>query len=680
MLVALASVLLLLAPAPRDEFRERLAQLSAPRAAERESAERWLQAHLVLERYAELAEAALGADAEVRGRLARVLASDGRFLALALALAIESDARLAELGRDAVRTGVARADPRLAAPALRDGVDSLLRRLASPGAPRALRLEDHLSLEATVDALERGGELPLGLTLDARVASAIRREEGPLIGSWNEILADLERGFAVEVHGLERGHLGDDPEGAFLRIASKTDPVRTGVEVVAEWLLVLARSDDEPARRRAACNLAASGFVPALEWMDELVRTRDDGAALEGLLLAAARGRVGRSLLEPRRVSALLREAETEGGPRSGWILQGLAHAGCATADGAELFPPLLAEFAAASPRARWTRLFLLERNGCASPEARALARSALLAGATPPVLRLQALRALAALGGDPSAPLGTVPDLGRILALSLDATELEGFGRALARLDLAPPYPDPAGIPEDWSAAARSQLLELWLWQARLGEGAAQVPAAHLAAWLRRPEQRATERRDALVDTLDAWLARGAEPLLGRVLDEAAKLDCGPPGALERLRLLLRLVPPEEVPAQLRRLGIALDASAPDLSVLAALVGYPEPLAEDAMAREALLALLGAAMRDNRPPETCRELVDALRRAAWRLYRAGRDEVGDSFSMAVRQSPTRPKSALAASLSHAWWPPWPDREQHALARELRRFEVPASL
>ncbi|NOT29337.1 MAG: hypothetical protein HOP15_02680, partial [Planctomycetes bacterium] len=47
-----------------DEFSERFAQLASPRAEERTAAERWLAAHLVLARYAELAESALAGDAE----------------------------------------------------------------------------------------------------------------------------------------------------------------------------------------------------------------------------------------------------------------------------------------------------------------------------------------------------------------------------------------------------------------------------------------------------------------------------------------------------------------------------------------------------------------------------------------------------------------------------------------
>src|SRR5262245_53945147 len=88
-----------------DEFREHLAQLSSPRADERAAAERWLEAHLVLERYPELAETALAGDAEVRGRLVRVLAADTRHLGLALELCAEKDSGLAALGREAVRVG-----------------------------------------------------------------------------------------------------------------------------------------------------------------------------------------------------------------------------------------------------------------------------------------------------------------------------------------------------------------------------------------------------------------------------------------------------------------------------------------------------------------------------------------------------------------------------------------------
>src|SRR5262245_15844091 len=108
-LLAALLVFARMAPGAPDEFTEQLARLGAARADERAAAERWLEAHLVIERYPELAGAARAGDAEVRARLARVLSSDPRHLGLALALSAEKDAGLAALGREAVRAGVARA-------------------------------------------------------------------------------------------------------------------------------------------------------------------------------------------------------------------------------------------------------------------------------------------------------------------------------------------------------------------------------------------------------------------------------------------------------------------------------------------------------------------------------------------------------------------------------------------
>src|SRR5262245_46261531 len=139
MFVATVLALLAVGAAP-DEFTDQLARLGAVHAAERAAAERWLQAHLVSARYPELAEAALAGDAEVRGRLVHALSSDARYLPLALALSVEKRAELSALGREAVRAGVAHSDPRLAEPAVRDGLESLLRRAASESAPRNLRL------------------------------------------------------------------------------------------------------------------------------------------------------------------------------------------------------------------------------------------------------------------------------------------------------------------------------------------------------------------------------------------------------------------------------------------------------------------------------------------------------------------------------------------------------------
>src|SRR5437867_5552752 len=130
--------------------------------------------------------------------------------------------------------------------------------------------------------------------------------------------------------------------------------------------------------------------------MDHLVRSRADRAALEGLLLAAARGRVAPALLSPAVLEPLLTEAE-QAGPSSARILCALARSGCSDAQGGALAGRLLAGFERATPRSRWIRLFLLARNGCAASEVVPLARALLADPSIDAALRLQALHALAA-------------------------------------------------------------------------------------------------------------------------------------------------------------------------------------------------------------------------------------------------------------------------------------------
>jgi hypothetical protein len=680
----------LLALPARDEFGEQLARLAAPRAAERAAAERWLQAHLVLERYPALAEAALAGDAEVRARLARVLSADTRHLGLALALCAEKDPGLTALGREAVRAGVARAEPRLGEIALRDGLEALLARAASESAPESLRLAANRPLGELLEELMLAVELPLGLTFDTRVATSTPRRDdgsssGPSSGPWNEVLLRLAggRGLTLECHGWPRGRTLEIPTGAFLRFAPSGEPARTGVEHVSEWLIALARPGEEGARVLAARNLAATGFAPGLAWMEELVRTRGDRAAREGLLLGAARGLVAPVLLAPEVLGPLLVEAEQQGGARSGRILAALARAGCFDARAQALAPRLLAELDGASARGRWIRLFLLERNGCEAPPGQAAGVGALeprlaamLADAsTPAALRLQALYTLARLGPS-GAP--AVAGLEEVFRLPLDARERERLGRVLAALSVAPPWADAARIPAGWGGAERGALLEAWLWQSRTD-----TAAAHLAARLAGEPATLAARGEALAEELAPWLARGAGAELAQVLTRARALSpsLSPSLAseLERLQLLLGLVPAGEVPGVLERRRFALVAPDADLAVLAVLGGYPRPLEVEKTARDRLLARLGAALAENRPLPEVQALLAALERAAQGLYAGGRDRVAaEDIVGPVRQLLQRTKGGRRMDLRA--WPAPPFALQRDVALEVGRAEVPASL
>jgi hypothetical protein len=687
-MIAALLTLLLFARAGSDEFTDQLARLGAPRSAERAAAERWLQAHLVFERYPELAAAALAGDAEVRGRLVRVLSGDPRHLALALALGAEKDAVLGALGREAVRAAVVQADPRLGETAQREGLEELLRRAASESSPRSLRLDPRLTLAQMVEGLELVGELPLGVTLDPRLATrTIRREEELPSAPWNVLLVQLARalGVEIEIHGLARGR--DNALGPFLRLTVEPGPARTGVDLVSEWLFELAKDGDESVRARAACNLASSGFAPALEWMDHLVRARGDRAALEGLALAAARGRVAPVLSSPAVLEPLLAEAETQAGARSARILCALAHGGCFDAAGNSLATRLLAGFESATPRGRWLRFFVLERNGCAAPEIAVLAQRLLADPSTAPALRLQALFTLAGQGEAPPSGPPAVERLPELFRCGLDEMQTQRLGRVLRLLSLAPPFTDPARIPPDWTERERLALLQAWLWR---GEPA--PPSAHVAAWMEVPPAQSAARGELLADELLPWRARGAAPQLDGILVRARDLASARAGApaqasgptlengIQRVRLLLGLVPAAEVPIVLARGGFELQGQRSDLALLGALAGYPVSIAKETDARAVLQARLASALGENRRLQEHIPLLHALERAAAGLYSAGRDEEGDTFCSRVQSDCSRSKSELGRWIERQPWPPAPLAETRDVARTLAGFEVPSSL
>lgn len=680
----LPALLLALSPAApvsgaADEFRERLSALASPRAAERTAAERWLETNLVLERYAELVESALAGDAEVRGRLVRVLGSDERHFALALELCGERDAGLVALGREAVRTSVARAAPELARPGLREkqGLELLLRAAAMRSPPRLLRLDGRAALEELADQLELVGELPLGLTLDARVATrTIRRAEELDSGPWDELLLRLARGMGVglECHGLAPERPGETPPGAFLLLVPESEPARTGIERLSEWLFTLAAprvaGQGEAARTRAALALASSGFAPALEWMDRRFATEADPAAREGLLRAAALGRAAPSLLAAPVPETLLDEAVGAPGPRSARILLALAHLGCFDAHGGALAPRFLAGFAAAAPRAQWARLTVLERGGCAAGAAEAPVRALLSAPGTSPALRLRALFFLATLAGPAGFEPPRVVGLEAFFPLGLEASELQRLGRVLALFGLEPPFRDPAAIPREWSARARLDLLEAWLWRAE-----PEPVAAHLAAWFADP----TPAHDELLaGELRPWLARGARSRLAAAFASARERVPARAAALERVRLLLGLVPGAEVAGVLDARRFALQGAGADLALLGALAGYPIEIEAETGARAELIARLTAAAQENRPLAENRALLAALELAVQGLYAAGRDGPGEDLMSAAQRSVGRSQaSELGKILQHPLWPIGPGTEVRDLGRELARFQVP---
>jgi hypothetical protein len=660
---------------PADEFHERCAALSSPEAIERAAAERWLAAHLEPARYAEVVELARGADAEVRARLVRILAADPRHLELALALAVEPAHELAELGLSAVRAAVAVLDPKLGEPARRGHeLGTTLERLAGSAWPRQLVLAPGRPLGELALELEFTGVLEIGVTLDPALAARVPKNPTELIvGPWEDALDQLLGAYevGVEGHGLPEARVADTETSGFLRITVESERPKGGVEHVGAWLLALARTGDEAARVQAARNLAATGLAPVLVWLGRRAAA-GDAAALEGVLLAGARGRLAPVLLDPALVARVFAQAE-RGGRSSALALATLAQL-----PATDELRARLAEGLAGSPARQWSALNVLERAGFADEAGLTTARALLADARAPAVLRLQALYTCARL-----APVGaaapSVAGALELLLLPQHADDRARLARTLAALGVTPPARDPAELAAagpGFALAPRLNLIEAWLWN-----GDAAALGAQLADWTVAAGAEEPRFATLLADVLAPWPARGGADLLRRALAEGRRRTPAAARALERLELLLRLVPAEEVAAQLARGGWLLTGPSADLALLGALAGYPRAIAAEEPAREALHGALAAALANGSTRLENSELLAALERAASGMYAAGRDETGDAFTKRVRTALRKvPKGPLRKRVDLELWPAAPLMPSRDIQREFDARALPAGL
>jgi len=193
-------------------------------------------------------------------------------------------------------------------------------------------------------------------------------------------------------------------------------------------------------------------------------------------------------------------------------------------------------------------------------------------------------------------------------------------------------------------------------------------------------PPADAGTRGESLAAELRPWRARGAETLLDDALQRARDLAPAQASALERVRLLLGLVPAPEVTGALTRGRYELEGERMDLALLAALAAYPATQSFAVGAREMLLSRVRSALGENRRVQECATLLRALESAVADLYSAGLDEEGDTFSKRVQALSSRSKTELGRWLERRPWPPAPLAETRDVSGALARFEVPASL
>ena len=629
------------------ELRRRIEQLSAASAPERESAQRWLATNLTVADYGLLAASARAADAEAVRRLAGALGADGRHLGLAVLLLAEKEPVLQGLGQAAFDELVVRWCPDAGQrPASRVRVNAQL----AKGASR--RFVDHARREPAreaFDRLARLGDVSFPVVLSPS-AAGLSLELEALDGDSLLLMTALTRGAGLSYSGIGDWS-GEEPgAGAWILVTARGGArAESGLERLRRWCLQVQLELAEGAD--AARALAATEWPAALQWLEARWDARRDPVALEGLLLAAQRGRVSLSLQSAEARSELLARADAAlaGGDAAGRrsaerLARALAAAPAMGLGGVDDTPRAFEGWEALSPAARWVRLVMLEgrRSGRSDVQRRLLeiVEEELEA---PPELRLQALRALAAA---PSLPL-------RGVRLE-DVSELVSYALTHERGDELLELLDVLGVDPATCVVRDGDEQRAFLahWSLRRGDLEPAVLALTERASLRDPAADLAELgASSWVSELRRWRRMEGRAVLQRVVSEAlSRLEGERRAHLTTLALLAGGLDEAGERAAYSELAEPVELTPLRLELLGALGGGELRRS----ATRDLLALVDAPPED---PKLREALVRALQRALDELRARRRDPEATELQAEVWRRVWSTEHPLQQLLAPPSWP-----------------------
>ncbi len=511
-----------------------------------------------------------GSPLAARRQLSVILGADNLLLGLAIQLASDGRQAVRAVGEEAIFAQLSRwSRSVLAEPAT--SVYDVPRQRAPLPKPLLERASFRISLDpngsapdsaavssgaSAFDLLDRRGGASLPIVVDPafveRMARrpAVRLGAARIDGSWSEILEDLcdihdgayqlqGYRFPGEVYfsDLPQGPSADDdlpPARAWIHVVQRgttqlapegRDLRKTGAESIVEWCRSAGAEGDLIRQGAAARALAVLGWPAAIHWLERQWAWYGDVTALEGLIAAAARGRVAPSLQDPRCLHSILslvegdaeelaqlRAARNQALAPETLRDTGARYAAAASAlDGRlqrlalglrELVPVvvlgerlqsldklLFDDFDSASAEGKWLRLAVAEGIGVESAPAAAAARALLkgpfdrgankLNAALQRPLRRQALRTLGVVqpiaagrgARDAAIPVAEVSDFFAPLS-AVGGREFVGIGLELGRLEpLDVQFRGRSSF--DWAAAVRrpAVLRELLVWAALAAE-----------------------------------------------------------------------------------------------------------------------------------------------------------------------------------------------------------------
>jgi hypothetical protein len=476
-----------------------------------------------------------------------------------------------------------------------------------------------------------------------------------LIGSWVDLVIDLARawGISFEVHGAGEGSASSEGEDSrpWVRLCKRgmeqREPAATHL---LAWVRGVLREHDPAMNVACARALAAVDWPAALLWLERRWIENDDQACLQGVLLAAGRGRIVPSLAEGRRVRALLQQsdrslAESAVGSarRAETLARALVALGPVFNDASPVADVLMERWEELTPAARWVRLVSLEGSAGTRPKGRALAQR-VLQGDSAPGLIWQSLRALLAL-----APEAGEADLvfsrpAATLRWARTAGRLDTLVRMLASLGIAPPpvteLAELANDPDldlsllDWYVHAER-------WEG-LDERLVRVLATEAGS-------------DALASRLREWSSVGEVELVDRLLAHARDSSRLAPAAVTRLALRAGRIEEAAARAEVARIVALADLSPADGGDLGELCAHP---VVGWRARDAFLDRI--VLDDQKRSVTGIEALSAGLRRGWTaMMRARMDLETEAFR---RQVQGRADAMDPIDSRVLWGPNWPPR------------------
>ncbi len=495
-----------------DRLRQALADLSSSSWAGRERAQGELDALLEPEDLTLIAEFLEAAGAEPRLRLESVLGTSARQLELCARLASEPDPALRALGERAFLGAISEwwERPMLPARALSQWskeVDwNVLARFSARLGARSLPAEfEQIVRVAGPGVRTKARSASVHFALDARLALAAKLHAS---GDAPDDTSGESSGFLELALELARHHdakyfaFALESEHPFVVCvdAARGRP-KDGGWLLLEWSRAVVQGQDPSLRAANARSLASTGWPAVLQWFENAWLAHGDEAALEGLLLAAARGRVAPGLARPNgfaRALAFLDRAAARGDRELVLLAAlGLGQVPIGIGEKAQFLRLIAEPGADAEALQQSGRLALVAGLGLASPELRASLVSQSAADDQPaaalPYDTLEVLRTLAATE-PPSVSVQSPELLLRAGTAWIEAARARaefrlplGWLRA-ARIAPAERLSDPTSLPSHWGNRERWAVIEWWL-AVPPGSDLAQVgpvhARAHLTSWL---------------------------------------------------------------------------------------------------------------------------------------------------------------------------------------------------